>query len=249
MSIEVWLRTGVAVLIVSGLVTIVALFVERVQARRPHDDDERLGIKITAAFTTYAVLLGFAILFAQQSYDDSVDALRSEAAAATTIARIAVALPENSGAMVLDSLESYLKADVGAWNNLGSPVATAEGTRHLNAVYAQVMALPTSDDSGLLNAKAAMLDALSELERARIEREVVGREAPPFIWVMLIVGATIVLTLGTFLQFGSRRLRLFTLISMAVLIVIALETIWILSNPIQGPLPIRPDPLVSLLGG
>ncbi len=249
MSIEVWLRTGIAVLVVAGLVVLVALIVERVQARRPHDDDERLGIKITAAFTTYAVLLGFAILFAQQSYDDSVDALRSEAAAATTIARIASALPNNTGDLVLESLDSYLKADVGAWNDLGSPAATAEGTRHLNVVYEQVMALQTVEGDSFSNAKAALLDALSELERARIEREVVGREAPPFIWVMLIVGATIVLTLGTFLQFASRRLRLFTLVSMAVLIVIALETIWILSNPLQGPLPIRPDPLVALLGG
>lgn len=249
MTHEVWIRTGIAVLLVVAIVVIVALIVERVQSRRPHEDDERLGIKITAAFTTYAVLLGFAILFAQQSYDDSVDALRSEAAAATTIARIASALPNNSGDLVLESLESYLKADVGAWNDLGSPTATAEGTRHLNAVYAQVMALQTVDGDSFVNAKAALLDSLSELERARIEREVVGREAPPFIWVMLIVGATIVLTLGTFLQFGSRRLRMFTLISMAILIVIALETIWILSNPLQGPLPIRPDPLVSLLRG
>lgn len=249
MSVDVWIRTGIAILVVVGLVVAVALIVERLQARRPHEDDERLGIKITAAFTTYAVLLGFAILFAQQSYDDSVDALRSEAAAATTIARIASALPNNSGDAVLESLQSYLKADVGAWNDLGSPTATAEGTRHLNAVYEQVMALQAAGGDQYLNAKAALLDALSDLERARIEREVVGREAPPFIWVMLIVGATIVLTLGTFLQFGSRRLRLITLVSMAILIVIALETIWILSNPLQGPLPIRPDPLVGLLRG
>jgi len=240
---------GLTLVVVIGLVLVVALLVERWQSRRPHDDDERLGIKITAAFTTYAVLLGFAILFAQQSYDDSVDALRSEAAAATTIARISAALPNESGAGVIASLESYLKADVGSWNDLGSPAATAEGTRHLNLVYQQVMNLQSEDGGAFLNAKAALLDALSDLERARIEREVVTREAPPFIWIMLIMGAAIVLSLGTLLQFGSRTLRLITLISMAALIVIALHTVWILSNPIQGPLPIQPDPLAHLLTG
>lgn len=240
---------GLTLVVVIGLVVVVALLMERWQSRRPHDDDERLGIKITAAFTTYAVLLGFAILFAQQSYDDSVDALRSEAAAATTIARISAALPNESGAGVIASLESYLKADVGSWNDLGSPAATAEGTRHLNLVYQQVMDLQSEDGGAFLNAKAALLDALSDLERARIEREVVTREAPPFIWIMLIMGAAIVLSLGTLLQFGSRTLRLITLISMAALIVIALHTVWILSNPIQGPLPIQPDPLAHLLTG
>lgn len=249
MNATVWLRMGLTLVVVIGLVLVVALLVERWQSRRPHDDDERLGIKITAAFTTYAVLLGFAILFAQQSYDDSVDALRSEAAAATTIARISAALPNESGAGVIASLESYLKADVGSWNDLGSPAATAEGTRHLNLVYQQVMNLQSEDGGAFLNAKAALLDALSDLERARIEREVVTREAPPFIWIMLIMGAAIVLSLGTLLQFGSRTLRLITLISMAALIVIALHTVWILSNPIQGPLPIQPDPLAHLLTG
>jgi len=249
LNATVWLRMGLTLVVVIGLVLVVALLVERWQSRRPHDDDERLGIKITAAFTTYAVLLGFAILFAQQSYDDSVDALRSEAAAATTIARISAALPNESGAGVIASLESYLKADVGSWNDLGSPAATAEGTRHLNLVYQQVMNLQSEDGGAFLNAKAALLDALSDLERARIEREVVTREAPPFIWIMLIMGAAIVLSLGTLLQFGSRTLRLITLISMAALIVIALHTVWILSNPIQGPLPIQPDPLAHLLTG
>jgi len=249
LNATVWLRMGLTLVVVIGLVLVVALLVERWQSRRPHDDDERLGIKITAAFTTYAVLLGFAILFAQQSYDDSVDALRSEAAAATTIARISAALPNESGAGVIASLESYLKADVGSWNDLGSPEATAEGTRHLNLVYQQVMNLQSEDGGAFLNAKAALLDALSDLERARIEREVVTREAPPFIWIMLIMGAAIVLSLGTLLQFGSRTLRLITLISMAALIVIALHTVWILSNPIQGPLPIQPDPLAHLLTG
>lgn len=249
MNATVWLRMGLTLVVVIGLVVVVALLMERWQSRRPHDDDERLGIKITAAFTTYAVLLGFAILFAQQSYDDSVDALRSEAAAATTIARISAALPNESGAGVIASLESYLKADVGSWNDLGSPAATAEGTRHLNLVYQQVMDLQSEDGGAFLNAKAALLDALSDLERARIEREVVTREAPPFIWIMLIMGAAIVLSLGTLLQFGSRTLRLITLISMAALIVIALHTVWILSNPIQGPLPIQPDPLAHLLTG
>jgi len=249
LNATVWLRMGLTLVVVIGLVLVVALLMERWQSRRPHDDDERLGIKITAAFTTYAVLLGFAILFAQQSYDDSVDALRSEAAAATTIARISAALPNESGAGVIASLESYLKADVGSWNDLGSPAATAEGTRHLNLVYQQVMNLQSEDGGAFLNAKAALLDALSDLERARIEREVVTREAPPFIWIMLIMGAAIVLSLGTLLQFGSRTLRLITLISMAALIVIALHTVWILSNPIQGPLPIQPDPLAHLLTG
>lgn len=249
MNLTIWIRMGLVILVVAGVVVVVALLVERLQARRPHEDDERLGIKITAAFTTYAVLLGFAILFAQQSYDDSVDALRSEASAATTIARIATALPNDSGAPVLASLESYLRADVGSWNDLGSPAATAEGTRHLNAVYQQVINLRTDNDDAFLDARAALLEALADLERARIEREVVTREAPSFIWIMLILGATIVLTLGTLLQFGSRRLRLVTLVSMAMLIVIALETIWILSNPVEGPLPIQPDPLAQLLTG
>lgn len=249
MNVEIWIRMGVATVVVTGLVVLVAYLVERVQARRPHDDDERLGIKITAAFTTYAVLLGFAILFAQQSYDDSVDALRSEASAATTIARISSALPNDSGALVLASLESYLRADITSWNDLGSPAATSEGTRHLNTVYEQVIALPSMRDGSFIDAKAALLDALSDLEHARIEREVVTREAPKFIWVMLVIGATIVLSLGTLLQFGSRRLRYVTLVSMAMLIVIALETIWILSNPIEGPLPIQSDPLAQLLTG
>ena len=80
-----------------------------------------------------------------------------------------------------------------------------------------------------------------------MERQLVSREAPNFIWVMLFAGAIIVLSMATLLQFSSRRLRLITLIGMALLIVLALQTIRILSDPITGPIPIRPDPMAQVL--
>lgn len=247
MTIEVWLRMGLTALIVTAVVVLVATIVERFQARRPHQDDERLGIKITAAFTTYAVLIGFATLIAQQSYDDSMDALRTEVSAATSITRLAEALPPQNGQPVVDSLGLYVQADLNAWQTLGSPAATPEGTEHLNEVYQNVLDLPVQSGPMMSNAQAALLDALAELDRARMERQLVGRESPNFIWVMLFAGAIIVLSMATLLQFSSRRLRLITLIGMALLIVLALQTIRILSDPITGPIPIRPDPLAQVL--
>ena len=236
------------VVVVSCLVALaVAGIVERVRARGARNpDDDRVGVKIGAAFAVYGVVLGFAVVVAQQSYADSEAAVRSEMGAVIATVNTALALPSAQGGPIIDDMRSYLGAEIATWQDLGAAGIKSGSLSAIRHAYADTQVLSASPAASA--AQAAIFANLSAIDASRADRILLfhGRFSP-FMWALLLGGGLLVIAMMSLLHFDSRILRLGLLFGMASLIGVALFTTWAFSQPFSGPIPISSASLAHVL--
>ena len=214
--------------------------------RITHADDDNVGIKIGAAFGVYGIILGFAVVVAQQSYTDAQYSLRQEAGAAVAAVHVAQALPGGAGQPTLDGLAAYLKADLADWSSLSETALVSTSSSALDDVYVAVQDL--SVNPAFSSAQQALFTTLVQIDSGRTNRILVSRDGTPmFTWILLVGGGALVIAMAALLHFESNRLRILLLVGMTALISVALFTIWALSNPFAGPIPIDSEPLQHVL--
>lgn len=236
------------VVLASCLVALaISWIVDRARARRGHTpDDDRVGVKIGAAFAVYGVVLGFAVVVAQQSYADSETAVRSEMGAVISTVNTALALPPEQGTPIVEDMRTYLAAEIATWEELGKAgIATASLTS-IRQAYTDTQALSASPD--LAAAQAALFANLATVDASRADRILLFHSRfSPFMWALLLGGGLLVIAMMSLLHFDSRLLRLGLLFAMASLIGVALFTTWAFSQPFSGPFPISSDSLTHVL--
>ena len=237
----------VVVLASCGVALLIAWIVERVRARSSHKpDDDRVGVKIGAAFAVYGVILGFAVVVAQQSYADSESAVRSEMGAVIATVNIASALPSTQGEPIVQDMRNYLKAEIASWEDLGSSDISTVSTDAIRVAYDDTQGL--SSNPGAAAAQAAIFTNLSAVDASRADRVLLFHTRfSPFMWALLIGGGLMVIAMMSLLHFDSRVLRLGLIFAMASLIGIALFTTWAFSQPFSGPIPISSGALAHVL--
>ena len=237
-----------AVVLSSCLIALaVAWIVERVRARRPRTpDDDRVGVKIGAAFAVYGVVLGFAVVVAQQSYADSESAVRSEMGAVISTVNTALTLPPAQGEPIIAGMRAYLAAEIASWEVLGEAGIKTASLTAIRQAYQDTQALSASPDAAA--AQAAIFANLAAVDASRADRVLLfhGRFSP-FMWALLLGGGLLVIAMMSLLHFDSRLLRLGLLFAMASLIGVALFTTWAFSQPFSGPIPISSGSLAHVL--
>lgn len=237
----------VVVLASCGIAFAIAWTIERVRARGTHTpDDDRVGVKIGAAFAVYGVVLGFAVVVAQQSYADSESAVRSEMGAVISTVNIALTLPPAQGEPVVADMRKYLETEIATWRDLGSSDIKTASTSAIRVAYQDTQAL--SADPTATAAQAAIFANLSAVDASRADRILLFHARfSPFMWALLIGGGLLVIAMMSLLHFDSRVLRLGLLFGMASLIGVALFTTWAFSQPFSGPIPISSAALAHVL--
>jgi len=236
------------VVLASCLVALaIAWIVDRLRERSSHTpDDDRVGVKIGAAFAVYGVVLGFAVVVAQQSYADSESAVRSEMGAVISTVNLALALPTAQGAPIVTDMRDYLQAEIATWDELGDSDVKTQSTNTIRAAYRDAQAL--SSDPSAAAAQAAIFTNLAAVDASRANRILLFHARfSPFMWALLIGGGLLVLVMMSLLHFDSRVLRLGLLFGMASLIGVALFTTRAFSQPFSGPIPISSGALEHVL--
>jgi hypothetical protein len=238
----------VVVLASCGVALAIAWTVERVRAREAHTpDDDRVGVKIGAAFAVYGVILGFAVVVAQQSYADSESAVRSEMGAVISTVNISLALPPAQGGPIVADMRTYLESEIASWQDLGSADIKTASTPAIRVAYRHAQAL--SADPTASAAQAAIFANLAAVDSSRADRVLLFHARfSPFMWALLIGGGLLVIAMMSLLHFDSKILRLGLLFAMASLIGVALFTTWAFSQPFSGPIPISSGALEHVLG-
>lgn len=238
----------VIVVAVSCLIALaIAWLVDRVRehnSRTP--DDDGVGIKIGAAFAVYGVILGFAVVVAQQSYADSEAAVRSEMGAVISTVNVASALPQQQGAPIIADMRTYLEAEIASWQDLGDADIKTASLAAMRKAYQDTQALSAFPDSAV--AEAALYSDLSAVDASRADRVLLFHTRfSPFMWALLLGGGLLVVAMMSLLHFESKILRLGLLLGMASLIGVALFTTWAFAQPFSGPIPISPGALEHVL--
>jgi hypothetical protein len=239
----VWLLLALVVAVGCGVSMLITWVVDRVRVSdESSPDDDPVGIKIGAAFGMYGVIVGFAVIMSQQGYTDAQASLREEVGAVISTIHVAHALPPAVGDPVLDATRNYLASEIAGWDafthqDVGSPSAAS-----LDDLYASVQGL--GSEPATLSAQQSLFASLAQIDAGRTDRILVSRDGTPMLlWVLLIGGGVLVLSMAALLNFKSLRLRLLLLLGMGALISVALYTIWALANPFTGPIPIDFEPL------
>ena len=236
------------VVLVSCLVALaIAWIVERARAHRARTpDDDRVGVKIGAAFAVYGVLLGFAVVVAQQSYADSESAVRTEMGAVIATVNTALALPESQGEPIIEDMRKYLTAEIATWESLGEAGIKTPSLAAIRQGYVDTQALSGSPDAA--GAQTAIFATLAAVDESRADRILLFHARfSPFTWALLLGGGLLVIAMMSLLHFDSKFLRMSLLFAMASLIGVALFTIWAFSQPFSGPIPISSDALAHVL--
>ena len=243
----VWLLLVLVVAVGCGIAMLITWIVDHVRnGDESSQDDDPVGIKIGAAFGMYGVIIGFAVIVAQQGYTDAQASLREEAGAVMSALHVAHALPPQSGNPVLDAMRTYLTSEIDDWDTFAQQEIGSRSATSLDGLYGAAQSLGAQPVT--LSAQQSLFASLAQIDAGRTDRILVSRDGTPLLlWVLLIGGGILVISMAALLNFRSLRLRLLLLLGMGALISVALYTIGALANPFTGPIPIDFEPLQHAL--
>jgi hypothetical protein len=243
----VWLLLVLVVAVGCGVSMLITWAVDHIRhSDDSSPDDDPVGIKIGAAFGMYGVIIGFAVIVAQQGYTDAQASLREEVGAVMSVLHVAHAIPPDVGDPVLDAVRNYLTAEIAGWDTFAQEEIGSRSATSLDGLYEAAQGL--GSEPATLSAQQSLFASLSQIDAGRTDRILVSRDGTPMLlWVLLIGGGILVLSMAALLNFSSLRLRLLLLLGMGALISVALYTIWALADPFTGPIPIDFEPLQHAL--
>lgn len=236
-----------------GLTTVIAMFGpvvvrRRVSLERLRTNNEVAGFKFGTVGVLYAVLLAFAVIIVWEKFNDAENKVTQEAAAATTIYRLANGIGGERGAALHDGVTAYLKAAIADdWPAMERGKISRVVTQTLDDVYAKLLDYYPNDGHGtaILTEVLHQLDLVAEARRARL----VGAAGvvPGVIWLVLFGGA--ILTIGFTFFFGAENLRAQALMTgiLSVLIFSGLLIISVIDHPFAGTVKVGPEALIFVL--
>lgn len=242
-SLPAWLLFVVIVGGSMGLVYSSLLFMKhRLKPLVSNDvHNEIAGFFFSVVGVIYAVLLAFLVVSVWNNFSAADLATTQEAADLVTVARDSIYFPEPIRSEVHDRLRRYTElvinkewnnVPVGQGENLGSPEALAE----FNSLWSAYQQLPQNADYS--NA----LRSLDDLSVHRVQRLLTSKEdLPRIFWVVLVIGAGIMIYFGLLFYMENVKLHLFMLMLLTGLIAACTWLIVVINNPYAGDLHVSSD--------
>lgn len=180
----------------------------------------------------FAIILGFVLVAALGTFQDARQAATDEARAVTTLSRTALTMPAPLRDDLSHQLVCYARQVIQYdWGNR-EPDGGAAGSRFVDATsdrISQTVAMAANGNAVRDAALGALIEGEAELREARSLRHDRAAQLPALFWVMVVIGAILVITLSavllasefTWLQAlitcGSALIIAFTLVLIAAL--------------------------------
>ncbi len=200
----------------------------------------------------FAILLGFVVLQAYDSYNDAKRGAEQEAQALLELSRTADAFTPEEHELLEGTLVCYGRAVIEqGWPAMrdggeGSPVVNEWGSRFRDAAF-QVHIRSLVEDAAF---RQLLMEQDTRIEGRRIRLAEAIRVTPPPMWFVLILGA--LLTIG-WIVLGANRRGSFIVQASAVASVAAMATatlllVWFLDHPFTDQSgSIRPTEMEEVL--
>lgn len=238
-----WLL-GVAIVVAAVGLSAVAVWAvrRRVPIETLQERQEVTSYILAVVAVVYAVLLAFVVVIVWQGFEDaSADATR-EAAAVGLVYRDALALGDR-GAGVRAALQDYASSVVKhEWPRMADEHDEARETdTALNAVWDSYrgLATHTGHEEVFYAEGLRRLNDAVELRRARILTS--SSQLPLPLWIVLIVGALIVIGFAAFFAVARYRVHLALIAGLASTIALVLFLILSLDLPFTGDIGVTPS--------
>jgi len=233
-------------LILAPIVTVVAVGLAiaamlRVRRNAPdggyfNDGDRAAGVFGVLA-TGFAILLGFVVFLAFESYDQSRSGAETEAVVVTQQFKTAQFMPDAVGGDLADGLVCYGRSVVEQeWPRMDT-AAVSEGFNPWGVELFQVLERADPKTATEQTAFDKWFDQTTEREQARSDR-IHGAEGviPTAVWVALAFMALLIFSFMLFFADSGERAKTQALLIGSVVSVVAatLLLLWFLDNPYHG---------------
>jgi hypothetical protein len=197
-------------------------------------------LSFTGAF--YGIMLGLVAVGAWETFDDANSAVDREAATMAALYYNVIQLPAPTNKFGAKLLRDYGRAVISEeWPAQRSGIRPVQGDKPLAALGLHLGAsIPASAGDQLLMGEAlSQFNSLMEARRARLETT---KDAlPSSLWIVIIMGALINISMTWLLTIRNTRLDLLVNILMALTLGSVLSFIIAMDNPYRGELSVDAD--------
>jgi hypothetical protein len=235
------LTVVVAPAVLAGLLVVFFRRFLHERVREGHND-VLVPLFLTAG-TIYAVMLGFLVVVVWEAYGDAKANVAVEASTLTTMYRQTNGMqPEELKAM-REHIRAYTEAVVGKEWEIQAKTggAAPEARKQIAAIYREYAHMPPDIAGSSINRE--FLQQFSLVTAARNKRTLQAGEAVPWVlWLGLIGGATIVVTMSGLLYMDTWWPHALMSGVLTLMIGMLLFITIILAKPFQGALALEPGP-------
>jgi hypothetical protein len=212
-------------------------------------NNEVAGFKFATIGVVYAVLLGLAVISVWERFSEADSAATEEAAALASIERLADGLAPADGVQLRNALTRYANAVIDdEWPAMARSGGRGETTHTaLQDLYRVVLGLGAPDQRSavLLGAIVTQLDIVTDSRRERLDAA--EGILPGVIWLVLFVGAVVVLGFTFFFGLDSVAVQMLMTGMLALLIFLALFVALAIDHPFAGATGVQPDAMQRVL--
>jgi hypothetical protein len=206
----------------------------------PHN--EVAGVILTVIGTLYAVILGFVVVVAWQSFTTASDVCGNEANALAYVYRLARGLPQPAHDNIRHDIAHYAQSVLTIeWPRMVTGGKSDRSTGDLARQIAKEVVSFQPATTSATNLQAAMLSALGEfLNDRRTRLTYLESRIPQILWGVLIFGALVLLGITFLIGLQNRAVQLIMTAALSATIALSLVTIFELDSPLEGATHIEP---------
>jgi hypothetical protein len=245
-----FLILAIVVVVLAALYVLGHYLVRRLTARHVAEghNDVLVPLFLTAG-TLYAVLLAFLVIAVWETYTAAKDNVAEEASTLATMYRQTAGMPTDEQRKMRAVLREYAEAVIkDEWSIQAQTGGASPKARHSVAgLYRTFGALKLAEATSPISIE--FLHTFSTVAADRNRRTLQANEQLPIIlWLGLLVGAVIVVTMSFFLYMETPWPHVVMSGLMSLLIVTLLVMMLLLNQPFKGPLALSPDSFEHSLG-
>jgi hypothetical protein len=226
-----------------GLVYVSTLLTRSLMKKPPVNDtrNEIAGFFFSIVGVVYAVLLAFLVISVWDNFRTADLATTQEASDIITVARDSTFFPEPTRREVHDQLRQFTELVIkNGWSDVhadqGVNLGYSETLAAFNSLWSTYQQLPPN----AVDANA--LRSLDDLSQQGVLRLLSSKAVLPGIfWVVLVVGAGVVVYFGLIFYLEDIRLHLFMLMLLTGLIATCIWLIVVIDNPYLGDLQVSSE--------
>lgn len=191
------------------------------------------GWQLSILGTLYAVALGFMLSDAWLAYQTAIADVRAEASAVRMLSRTAGLIPAPCASALQAEAREYVAVVLTKeWPAMEQHRIDDTGQSVMRNMWST---LGSCDAHGVLPARESLIHALATLQTTRDARvQDFNSHLPAVMWVVLLLGATVVIASSCLLCNEKQAIHYFHVISLTLLITMTLLAISDLDRPFDG---------------
>ena len=239
------LLCGSVALAAGGLILVQRLVPTSV--RRQHNDVA--GFIYAVLGVVYAVLLGLMVVAVWEEWNTALQTADEEASSLAEIFWLADRMPESEGHHIQKLARSYARVVVNEeWPLMQQEKSSPKAWNLLDEIRAHLQnSDPSTPAQRVLYEQG--FERMRDLADARRDRLLEAEQGlPTILWVVLIVGGTIVVGFTYLFGLDSTVVHLLMVAALALIISLVLFTVAALDFPFKGDITVGPEAMKQVLG-